>query len=549
MADEPIWTALYPDGLSAAPPHVPTSLVTAWRDRVAASPESPCLIYFDSTLTVRRVDDDSDALAAHLQDRGVGRGDVVGVQLQNIPQFAIAMLALWKVGATVLILNPMYRGGELRRLIDDSRAIGFIGLDREGEEAASTLAGSTVAWRMTTSDLDLQSEDDPRLFEDAARVVVDGADDLLTAVQENAGRTPSAAEVRAEDAALLTYTSGTTGPPKGALNTHRNVLSTAVSFNAWQGIGAGDVVLAVAPLFHITGAVATAAATLISDAPLVFINRLHPEVMLESFNRHRVSVTVGAITVYNALLALDRGDAADLGSVRWLYSGGAPIPPSTVERFQERFGHYIHNIYGMTETASAVIGVPPEARAPVDDGSGTLSIGVPLPGLDARAVDTDGREVAAGQEGELQMRGPQVMPEYLRKPEETAHVLSADGWLSSGDVAIIDEDGWIYLVDRLKDQINASGFKVWPREVEDALYEHPDVYEAAVVGAPDEYRGETVTAYVSLRPGSSTTAAALQEFTKERLAAYKYPRHVHIIDELPKTQTGKIKRRDLRDAL
>ena len=232
-----------------------------------------------------------------------------------------------------------------------------------------------------------------------------------------------------------------------------------------------------------------------------------------------------------------------------LYSGGAPIPPSTVERFQERFGHYIHNIYGMTETASAVIGVPPEARAPVDDGSGTLSIGVPLPGLDARAVDTDGREVAAGQEGELQMRGPQVMPEYLRKPEETAHVLSADGWLSSGDVAIIDEDGWIYLVDRLKDQINASGFKVWPREVEDALYEHPDVYEAAVVGAPDEYRGETVTAYVSLRPGSSTTAAALQEFTKERLAAYKYPRHVHIIDELPKTQTGKIKRRDLRDAV
>ena len=271
MADEPIWTALYPDGLSAAPPHVPTSLVTAWRDRVAASPESPCLIYFDSTLTVRRVDDDSDALAAHLQDRGVGRGDVVGVQLQNIPQFAIAMLALWKVGATVLILNPMYRGGELRRLIDDSRAIGFIGLDREGEEAASTLAGSTVAWRMTTSDLDLQSEDDPRLFEDAARVVVDGADDLLTAVQENAGRTPSAAEVRAEDAALLTYTSGTTGPPKGALNTHRNVLSTAVSFNAWQGIGAGDVVLAVAPLFHITGAVATAR----GDAHLRRPARLH----------------------------------------------------------------------------------------------------------------------------------------------------------------------------------------------------------------------------------------------------------------------------------
>lgn len=546
MADEPVWAALYPDGLSVDPQQVPESLVTAWRDRVAASPESPCLVYFDTTLTVRQVDDDSDALASHLQDRGVGRGDVVGVQLQNIPQFAIAMLALWKIGATVLILNPMYRGAELRRLLDDSRAIGFIGLDRDGEEAASTLAGSTVTWRMTTSDLDLQTENDPRIFADAGRVAVEGADDLLTAVRDNAGRTPTAAEVRAEDAALLTYTSGTTGPPKGALNTHRNVLSTAVSFNAWQGIGSEDVVLAVAPLFHITGAVATGAATLISSAPLVFINRLHPEVMLEAFNRHRVTVTIGAITVYNALLALDRGDAADMETVRWLYSGGAPIPPSTVERFRTRFGHYIHNIYGMTETASAVIGVPPGAQAPVDAASGTLSIGVPMPGLDARVVGAAGRALPSREEGELQMRGPQVMPEYLRKPEETANVLSADGWMSSGDVAIIDEHGWVYLVDRLKDQINASGFKVWPREVEDALYEHPDVYEAAVVGAPDEYRGETVTAYVSLRPGSSATTEGLQEFAKERLAAYKYPREVHIIDELPKTQTGKIRRRDLR---
>ena len=547
MAEQPTWAPLYPDGLSVDPPQVPESLVAAWRDRAATSPESPCLVYFDTTLTVRRVDEDSDALASHLQDRGVDRGDVVGVQLQNIPQFAIAMLALWKAGATVLILNPMYRGAELRRLIDDSHATGFIGLDRDGEEAASTLAGSTVRWRMTTSDLDLQSENDPRIFADAARVVVEGADDLLTAVQENAGRTPAVAEVRAEDAALLTYTSGTTGPPKGALNTHRNVLSTAAAFNAWQGVGGEDVVLAVAPLFHITGAVATAAATLASPAALVFINRLHPEVMLEAFNRHRVSVTVGAITVYNALLALDRGDAAEMETVRWLYSGGAPIPPTTVDRFQKRFGHYIHNIYGMTETASAVIAVPPGARAPVDAASGTLSIGVPMPGLDARVVGADGSPLRSGEEGELQMRGPQVMPQYLRKPEETAHVLSADGWMSSGDVAIIDEDGWVYLVDRLKDQINASGFKVWPREVEDALYEHPDVYEAAVVGAPDDYRGETVTAYVSLQPGTSTTAAALQEFTKERLAAYKYPREVHIIDELPKTQTGKIKRRDLRD--
>ncbi|GAA4282662.1 hypothetical protein GCM10022261_01930 [Brevibacterium daeguense] len=566
-----VWAQLYPAGITNHPPEVPGSLVEAWRARVTAGPDAPCIRYFDTTLSAAAVDAASDALACGLQARGVGKSDVVGVYLQNIPQFALAMLALWKIGGTVLILNPMYRNDELRRLIDDSGAVGFICLDRELAEASRTLQGSSVSWILTTSDLDFQTEDDERIFAGVDRVPVgeggepaDGSDharsgepagasgaadvaDLLTVIEDNEGRTPAPVEVGPEDGALLTYTSGTTGTPKGAINTHRNVLSVAVNFNRWQGIGEEDVVLAVAPLFHITGAVASAAATLMSPAALVFINRVQPEVLLDSFNRHRVTVTVGAITVFNALLALDRGDAKDLRTVRWLYSGGAPIPPSTVERFEQRFGHYIHNIYGMTETASAVIAVPPGLRAPVDEASGTLSIGVPTPGLDARVITPDGTEASAGQEGELQMRGPQIMPEYLGKPEETAQVLSDDGWLSSGDVAIIDAQGWVYLVDRLKDQINASGFKVWPREVEDVLYQHPDVHEVAVVGEPDEYRGETVAAYISLRAGASATADELQAFAKDRLAAYKYPRRIRLIDDLPKTQTGKIKRRELRD--
>ena len=202
----------------------------------------------------------------------------------------------------------------------------------------------------------------------------------------------------------------------------------------------------------------------------------------------------------------------------------------------------------MTESTSAVIAVPPGTEAPVDPASGGLAIGLPMPNLTVRVVDADGRALPVGEQGELEMSGPQIVPGYWDNPEATARTMP-EGKLRTGDVAVLDEDGWVYIVDRLKDQINASGYKVWPREVEDVLYEHPAVYEAAVVGQPDPYRGETVVAYVSVRAGRTVTEEELIDFTKQRLAAYKYPRIVHVIDDLPKTQTGKIRRRALRDDL
>jgi long-chain acyl-CoA synthetase len=229
-----------------------------------------------------------------------------------------------------------------------------------------------------------------------------------------------------------------------------------------------------------------------------------------------------------------------------VYSGGAPIPPSTIDRFRERFRIYIHNVYGMTETSTAVIAVPQGAEAPVDEASGTLSIGVPLPALEVRVVDASDQPVGPGEQGELVLRGPQVVPGYWHKPEATASTMP-EGWLHTGDGAIMDEAGWVYLVDRLKDQINTSGYKVWPREVEDALYAHPAVHEVAVVGQPDSYRGETVVAYVSLKAGRSATEDELIAFTRERLAAYKRPRAIHAVSDLPKTQTGKIRRNVLRE--
>ncbi|MGY3340331.1 long-chain acyl-CoA synthetase [Streptomyces filamentosus] len=525
----------------------PGSLVAAWKARVARNPEGTALRYFDGALSAREVDAASDALAAAFEARGTGRGDRVGVYLQNVPQYALVLLALWKLGATALGLNPMYRGRELRRIVDDAGAVGVVCADEDVHETLGTLAGSTVRWLISTSALDHQRRNDPRVFATTERPAPAPDGDLAVLIGEFDGRSPSPVPLTRDDVAFLTYTSGTTGPPKGAMNTHGNVLSVVETCAPWMGVGDGDVVFAMAPLFHITGAVVNATISLLTDTTLVLAGRFHPEVALEAFAEHRVTYTIGSITAYNALYELPQAGPEHFASAKALYSGGAPIPPATVERFRERFGVYLHNGYGMTETTSAVIAVPPGERAPVHLPSGTLSIGRPLPHVTARVIGLHGGPVPSGEQGELELSGPQVVPGYWDKPEATRRTMP-EGRLRTGDVAVIDEEGWVYLVDRLKDQINVSGYKVWPREVEDALYEHPSVLEAAVVGRPDAYRGETVVAYVSLKAGLSATAEELIAFSRERLAAYKCPRSIRFLTDLPKTQSGKIRRAELRDA-
>ncbi|WP_037878361.1 class I adenylate-forming enzyme family protein [Streptomyces sp. NRRL F-5727] len=540
------WDA-FPGGAGTGPDTAPGSLVAAWKARVARNPEGTALRFFDGALSAREVDAASDALAAAFEARGTGRGDRVGVYLQNVPQYALVLLALWKLGATALGLNPMYRGRELRRIIEDSGAVGVVCADEDVHETLGTLAGSSVRWLISTSALDYQSRNDPRVFATTERLAPAPDGDLGALIREFEGRGPSPVELTRDDVAFLTYTSGTTGPPKGAMNTHGNVLSVVTTCASWMGVGDGDVVFAMAPLFHITGAVVNATISLLTDTTLVLAGRFHPEVALEAFAEYGVTYTIGSITAYNAIFQLPQAGPEHFASVKALYSGGAPIPPATVERFRERFGVYLHNGYGMTETTSAVIAVPPGERAPVHLPSGTLSIGKPLPRLTARVVDLHGDPVPPGQQGELELSGPQVVPGYWDKPEATRRTMP-QGRLRTGDVAVIDEQGWVYLVDRLKDQINVSGYKVWPREVEDALYEHPSVLEAAVVGQPDAYRGETVVAYVSLKAGLNATADELIAFTRERLAAYKCPRAIRFLSDLPKTQSGKIRRAELRDA-
>jgi long-chain acyl-CoA synthetase len=328
------------------------------------------------------------------------------------------------------------------------------------------------------------------------------------------------------------------------MNTHGNIVHGASAYRDFAALGPQDVVLGIAPLFHVTGLVAHVAAAVLVPMPLVLAGRFDPVETCALIERHRATFTVAAITAFTALLNVPAEH--DVSSMTKAYSGGAPVSVASADAWERRSGSPLRVAYGLTETTSPSHLVPLALRAPVDAATGALSVGIPVTGTDARIVDPQGASLPAGETGEIAVRGPQVVPGYWNRPEATAHALPG-GELRTGDVGLMDSEGWFYVVDRLKDQINVAGFKVWPREVEDVLYGHPDVREVAVVGVPDAYRGETVKAFVSLKAGADATPDALTAFARERLASHKYPRLVEIVDELPKTASGKILRRELRE--
>lgn len=545
--DEKPWLGLYPEGLPSGLTIEFDNTVDMFATAVARDPDGDAIRYFDGRISARELDELSDAFAAGLADTGFTAGERVAIYAQNVPQFVIAQLGTWKAGGIAVSVNPMNRQRELELILSDSGASVLVCLEGLYRDVAcSVLPRTDVRTVVTTSELEYQTRDDQRVLGGIERIDCDGTIDMSTMLERFRGTAPPAVRLQPDDVALLTYTSGTTGPPKGAMNTHRNVVFNAQTFRDWIGMDSGDVILGVAPLFHITGLIGHVALSLLTGAPLVLLYRFDPEMTIETIRDERVTFAAGSITVFIALMNAPNADKDALASLTNVYSGGAPIPPSTVKAFQKTFGHYINNVYGLTETTSPSHGVPRGADAPVDPTSGALSVGVPVFDTVVRVVGEDGRDLPPGEVGELVTSGPQVVPGYWNKPEETATALPG-GELHTGDVGYMDADGWFYLVDRKKDQINAGGYKVWPREVEDVLYEHDAVREAAVVGVADEYRGETVKAFVSLRPGRSVEPDELVAFCKERMAAYKYPRQVEIRDELPKTVTGKLLRRQLRD--
>ena len=525
------WLQSYRPGV----PHdieTPAESILASFLRIASEdPGRPLLDDSGRTITFADAARVAAAFASALEDAGIRRGDRVGAYLQNCPEFALAQLGIWLAGAVQVPINPMVRAQELRHLLEDSGARAMV-----TQPDLYEIAGREAAAQAGTQDVYV-------IGPGAA-----GARSFEECVARFDGGVAADPGLRPDEIAHIVYTSGTTGKPKGAMNTHGNVAFNAEVFRRCIPLDERDVILGGAPLFHVTGLIAQLAAAYRTGCTLALFGRFDAERCLETVERTRATFAVMSITAYIALLESPAIASHDLSSLVKTCSGGAPVPLATVERWRKLTGRPICNIYGLTETTSPThLPASLVEPAPVDPGTGTVSVGLPVPSTWVRVVDPSTlREVPAGEEGELWIKGPQVVPGYWQREDATRETI-VDGYLRTGDVGRMDERGFFYVVDRIKDMINASGYKVWPREVEDYLYQHPAIREVAVIGIPDPYRGETVKAFVSLKPGLTAEPAEIVEFARSRMAAYKYPRQVEILDEIPKNASGKILRRELRD--
>lgn len=465
-------------------------------------------------LTYAQLDEMSAKAAAMLRDRGVEPGDRVGLMLPNVPAFVVLYYGILRAGAIVVPMNVMLKRREVDYFLEDSGA------------------------RLLLTSDDLREEAEAGAAEANAEVMAlerGGLPDWLAPYEAD----PAVAETAPDDTAVILYTSGTTGQPKGAELTHANLDRNAdVVCTTLTQVGPGDIVLGALPLFHSFGQTAAMNASLRAGACLALLPRFEPEAALEMMQTLGATVFLGVPAMYTAILNHTNRERFDLGSLRTCVSGGQSMPVELLRGFEEVFGCKILEGYGLSETSPvACQNRPDRERKPG-------SIGIPIEGTEMKIVDASGDEVPDGEVGEILIKGPNVMKGYWLRPDATAETVR-DGWLHSGDLGRRDSDGYFYVVDRMKEMIIRGGYNVYPREVEEVLYEHPEVVEAAVVGFPDPTCGEEIGAAVVLREGASASAEDLREHVKSQLAAYKYPREIWFLDELPKGPTGKILKREI----
>ena len=503
------------------------NLATILTETTLAAPDSPVCRIGGNTTTYRELDDLSGRAAAGLREAGLSPGQVVALQLPNIPQFLIAYFGALKAGLVVLPLNPLLMAPELEYHLTDSAAallIGFQGLHAEAAKACET----------TGVPLYLVSAGEGALPEGTRPVT----ELISTAPLDEPGGDVVARGP--DDTAVLVYTSGTTGKPKGAELTHFQLYMNCTVAGGLFGARSDDVVLAVLPFFHVFGLSSVINVFVRYGGCLSILPRFQPSAVLDAIEADRCTVIGGVPTMLHALAQQDI-TGRDLSALRVAVSGGASLPEDVMRTFEDKYGIEVLEGYGMTETASSCSFNRPGDRK-------VLSIGKPLWGVRMRVADSSDQLLPPGREhvGEILIRGHNVMKGYLGRPEATAETLRG-GWLHSGDLGYVDEDGFYFIVDRAKDLVIRGGYNVYPREIEEVLYAHPAILEAAVIGKQDERLGEEVVAVVALREGASASAEEIIAYCRERLAAYKYPREIRFMAELPKGPSGKILKAALRD--
>ncbi len=465
------------------------------------------------SVTYERLEAEADRVAAALQNLGIAPGDRVAIGMNNVPEFIYSYFGILRAGACVVPLNIMLTVKETVRIIEDSGAQVVIASDVFASVAEKSASEVGTLKKVITTPFDELGSD---------------------AKPERVDREP-------DDLAVLAYTSGTTGDPKGAMLSHGNLLANLRQQMAIPDahVTDEDVLFLALPLFHIFGMNVTLGLLVLNGATGILIDRFEPVPALRLIQEHKVTVLFGAPTMYTAWVAVPGGEQYDMSSVRLAISGAAPLPPDVLRDFRDIFGVEIYEGYGLTETA------PTLASNRMADKPRAGSIGHPLPEIEMRIVDEVGNDVEPGDPGEIIVRGPNVFKGYWQRPEETQRAFF-DDWFRTGDIAVRDEEGYLYLVDRKRDLIIVSGFNVFPSEVEAALIENPKIAEAAVVGVPHPYTGEAVKAFVVLEPGHTADEAELIADVEMRLARFKTPQNLEIVDELPHLLTGKVLRRALR---
>jgi len=469
----------------------------------------PALRVGGDTTTYAAFDEQTARVAGLIRSRGLELGDPVGVMLPNVPQFAVIYYGVLRAGCVVVPMNVLLKSREVTFHLRDSGAKLLFAWHEVVEEAEKGAAGAGV---------------------ETIRVAPGSFEELLVGTEAH----PDVVQRADDDIAMILYTSGTTGTPKGAELTHRNLAENArVTAETVICSQPEDVILGALPLFHAFGQTCALNASVYSGSCLSLLPRFDPGQALEILHRDRVTVFVGVPTMYSALLHHPDRERFDTTSLRICLSGGAALPVEVLRGFDAAFDCKVLEGYGLSETSPvASFNHPDRVRKPG-------SVGTPIRGVEMKVIDEKGNETPPGERGEIAIKGHNVMRGYRQRPDATREAIR-DGWFRTGDVARVDEDGYFFIVDRKKDLIIRGGYNVYPREIEEVLYEHPAVREAAVVGIADERLGEEVGAAVVLNSGESATAEELRDFVKSRIAAYKYPRKVWLVDTLPKGPTGKI---------
>jgi long-chain acyl-CoA synthetase len=478
-------------------------------------PDRTALRCDDTTLSLADFNTAAARVATFLERAGIDPGDRVGIMLPNSAAFAVTYYGIMRRGAIAVPMNPLLKAREVAFYLANTGAKALFGAPAFAEAATdgATAAGAQ-AW----------------LVDDAT----------LPALIADLPEQPEPVERADTDTAVVLHTSGTTGKPKGAELTHGGLRRNAeVTLRTLIEVGPDDVIMGCLPLFHVFGLTCGLNAAVAVGATLVLIPRFDPRTALRAIERDGVTVFQGVPTMYSALLAVAPEFLGAAKTLRICASGGAALPVPVLTEFEETFGTTILEGYGLSETSPVACFNHPDRERKAG------SIGTPIEGVEMRVVDDNGTEVAAGEPGEIQIRGHNVMKGYWNLPEATAAAISADGWFGTGDIGKVDDDGFFYIVDRKKQMIIRGGLNIYPREIEEVLYEHPAVAEACVVGIPHDSLGEEVGAAVALKDGAQTAPEELRDFVKQRVAAYKYPRRVWLVDALPKGPTGKILRREI----